>query len=120
MAGQLGKGLLALGIFLFLHAIYSSVHYKSILSDSDIAQASSSNAFGVVEWVPFDVRVEVFAALLFTLVGTLSSAGTMKEIQSSTHLASQSWDEFLDDPNFRTYNHRGVHLRRVAASSGSK
>ena len=94
MAGQLGKGLLALGIFLFLHAIYSSVHYKSILSDSDIAQASSSNAFGVVEWVPFDVRVEVFAALLFTLVGTLS-AGNDEGNQSSTHLASQSWDNFL-------------------------
>lgn len=106
-SSRFGKVLLCAGAILFLHSVYSAVHYKGL----DVTAAANTSD----DWIPFDIKAELFIAFFVTLIGALASAGAMLEVKSSTHLATQTWDEFLDDPVFRLYNHRAGQMRRVAA-----
>lgn len=75
MAFRVGHALLLVAALLLLHAGYSAEHYEALLLDR---YGSFDGAR-----LPLDIYVELAAAVVLGLVGSLSAAGSLHPLYSS-------------------------------------
>ena len=95
-----------LGLSLLLHAAYSTVHYRGLLKAMPAATAAQ------LPLPPFDVYAEAMAAFLFCAAGSIIGAPALRKVRAVSDSANKTLDDVLTNPDFMTFNHRGVALRR--------
>lgn len=103
----------ATGAVLMLHAAYSCMHYRSILSDLDLLETTSG--------APTDVVIEVGLAFFLILVGELIGMGPLSSVEVVGGSTKTKKKTLLAHPHttrdFDVYSNRSkVLLRRAAVS----
>ena len=101
------------GAVLMLHAAYSCMHYRSILSDLDLLETTSG--------APADVIIEVGLAFFLVLVGELIAMGPLSSVEVIGASAKTKKKTLVAHPHttrdFDVYSNRSkVLLRRAAVS----
>lgn len=96
-----GSLLLIVGAVLLIHAGFSAVHYKQI-----ITVVSTFNG------LPIDIYIEVFLGVAICLLGSLDTPQKFQLLEAHNDYKN-SWDASLSEsPAFRIYNHRNRFLQR--------
>jgi len=100
----LGKTAAGLGLVLLLHAAYSHLHYRSLVSAATVA------GFDIPSEIPMDVVIEVFLAFCLCLMGQVLGSGPFLPVRVVGH--SKASTRELSAPLYRTrgfdiYCHRG-------------
>ena len=100
------------GIVVF-HAGVSVIHYKSLAKEAGVALEADG--------VPMDGIVEALIGFALCLFGSILSAGKLKPIRNTDHVASKTMDMVNSRPEFEVFAHRGKALaqRRAAAVGAS-
>jgi hypothetical protein len=92
--------LTVVGILVILHSALSCLHYRSLVADLVVVSEDDEHSIP-----PLDVKVEVIAGFLLTLIGQLLSVGALRDIKS----AGISTPQYITR-DFDIYYHRGLAL----------
>ena len=110
-----GGSLMGLGGVVVLHAGLSVIHYKSLAKEAGVKLEADA--------VPMDGVLEALIGFALCLFGSILSAGKLKPIRNTDHVASKTLDMVNSRPEFEVFSHRGKALaqrRAAAAGSGDK
>lgn len=94
---RIGKFVIATGICLLAHSVFSAVQHRQLLKALDQDDTG----------MPVDVAAECLIAALVVCCGIVLISGDLKPIKASLSYSTMTFDQLNLRPDFMSFNHRG-------------
>lgn len=96
MAPSLWKGLVGIGLFVLVHAAFSTAQHRSYMRSTEKEDES----------LPIAIVLQTLLAFAVTFYGIVRIAGEFKDLDATSELKNKTFDTLRNHPSFYVFNHR--------------